>query len=402
MALNITSDSTNLYMASNHGVPPRTVSHINKLWSLLQDISKDYASYHNVLPDSKSPAQPHTSSLPLPAQNRIIQFHRESLKFCSNKLSRRIDKHYAAFLAIQTPEILEFQKTIEGLAKMMRRRDILDDGEWELVWRGLSNLQVETAKIFRENSDLCKSLATNFPAQRYLEKVVSFAKDVRILLNAANSPRLRNHFRNRFFICSLDPISSAAGLPSTVKDWETVAFKALQEANSRKPEDLEYEVLPSKVRADGQKLVKSRTPTPRTFVHCECVILSYMLFHPEEFFINYIGVSKLCCRGCSHAIASVNLVKGTRINTKGCHHKWYYPWKFPPLPKDIESTAVNHMYGEVAEFFGDNYAGFRPKTQQTLSDSDYNSLSDDRHSDFEGSGAKNLPGFYQDPRVSKT
>lgn len=80
---------------------------------------------------------------------------------------------------------------------------------------------------------------------------------------------------------------------------------------------------------------------------------------------------------------------------------WYYPWKFPPLPKDIEGTAVNHMYGEVADFFGDNYAGFRPKTQQTLSDSDCNSLADDQHSDFEGSGAKNLPRFYKNPRFMK-
>lgn len=91
--------------------------------------------------------------------------------FYSNKLSRRIDKHYSAVLAIQAPEILEFQKTIEGLAKMMRRRHILDDEDWELNWSGLSYLQVETAEIFRENPDLCGSLAITLPAQRHLEKL---------------------------------------------------------------------------------------------------------------------------------------------------------------------------------------------------------------------------------------
>lgn len=140
---------------------------------------------------------------------------------------------------------------------------------------------------------------------------------------------MRNHFRNHFYIKTLEPISSATALPSTIKGWEDVASKALQEAkqeaNRRKPEELEYEALPGKVRADGGKLVQTRTPTPQNFVHCECVILSYMLFRPEEFFINYIGVSKLCCRGCSHVITSVNLAKGIRIYTKGCHHKWYYP-----------------------------------------------------------------------------
>lgn len=401
VALNITSTSTNLFMASNHGVPPNTVKHVNKLWSLLQDISTDYEKHTKAPPHSNSPPQPNTSSLPLPAQKRIIQFQRESLKFSSNKLNRRLRKHYSAFLGIESPEILEFQKTIEGLATLMESRDILEDEDWELAWDGLSNLQVETLKMSRENPDLFESMAKTFPAQRYLEKVVSFAKDIRILLNAANSPRLRHHFKIPFYVKILDPISSVTALPSSIKGWEDVASKALQEANRRKPKELEYEILPSKVRADGRKLVETRTPTPRTFVHCECVILSHMLFHPEELFISYIGVSKICCRGCSQAISSVNLINGMRIYTKGCHHKWYYPWKFPPVPESIKSEAVNDMYEKVADFFGNNYAGFRPKTQETLSDSDYNSLSDDRHSDFEGSGAMNLPRFYQNPRIKK-
>lgn len=153
-------------------------------------------------------------------------------------------------------------------------------------------------------------IGDNPPGTTTSRKVVSFAKDVRILLNAADSPRLRDYLRDWFSIHSLDPLSSTAGLPSTIKDWEIVASKALQEANSRKPEELEYEALSSKVRADGQNLVKTRTPTPRNFMHYECVILSYMLLYPEEFLISYIGVSKSCCRGCSHAIASTNMVKG--------------------------------------------------------------------------------------------
>lgn len=59
----------------------------------------------------------------------------------------------------------------------MKSRDILEDEDWELAWDGLSNLQVETAKMFGENPDLFESLAETFPAQRYLEKVVSFARD---------------------------------------------------------------------------------------------------------------------------------------------------------------------------------------------------------------------------------
>ncbi|MCJ1348405.1 hypothetical protein MMC31_006637 [Peltigera leucophlebia] len=129
------------------------------------------------------------------------------------------------FLAMESPEILEFQKTIEGLATLMESRNILEDEDWELAWDGLSNLQVEPRKCF----------------ERTLWRKPS---------------RQRDTWKR-----------SATALPSTIKGWEDVASKTLQEANRRKPEELEYEALPSKVRADGQKLVQSRTPTPRNFVH---------------------------------------------------------------------------------------------------------------------------------------
>lgn len=53
------------------------------------------------------------------------------------------------------------------------------------------------------------------------------------------------------------------------------------------------------------------------------------------------------------------------------------------------------MYEGIANFFRNNYAGFRPKTKEHLSDSDANSLADDDHSDLEGSGAKRLHEFYR-------
>lgn len=402
VALNVTSSSTNLFMASNHGVPPNTIRYISGLWELLQDLSHDYEQ-HNKLPNhSNSPPQPQTSSLPLAAQKRVMQFRRDALKFCSNKLNRRINKHYSSFLAIDSPELSLFQEVIEGLAELMRERDTLLDKDWDLVWDGLSNLQVETTKVLRDNPDLFELTTKTFPAKRYLEKMFGFVTDIKILLNAANFPRLRNHFKIPFVIKTLEPIDSTTALPSSIKGWEEVASKALKEVNSAKTEELEYEVLPSKVRSDAQKLVQTRTTTPRNFVHCECIILSHMLFHREELFINYIGVSKLCCRGCSFVITSVNFVHGMRIYTKGCHHKWYYPWKFPPIPEAIKSKVVKHTYEKIANFFGNNYSGFRPKTQATLSDSDSNSLADDRHSDFEGSGANGLRKFKQNLHLRRS
>lgn len=152
-----------------------------------------------------------------------------------------------------------------------------------------------------------------FPENRYFEKLVG----VRNLLNAANSPRLRRHFKAHLKIETVDPIGPiAALLPSTINSWEKVAFNALEEINRGKLKrgEIEYEAIASKVGADAQRLSDCTLP-PQNFVHCECILLSHMLFHREESFINYIGVSKLCCRGCFHLMQSANFCKRNQI----CH-----------------------------------------------------------------------------------
>lgn len=122
---------------------------------------------------------------------------------------------------------------------MMRERDTLLDKDWDLVWDGLSNLQVETTKVLRDNPDLFELTTKTFPAKRYLEKMFGFVTDIKILLNAANFPRLRNHFKIPFVIKTLEPIDSTNALPSSIKSWEEVASKALKEVNSAKTEELE-------------------------------------------------------------------------------------------------------------------------------------------------------------------
>lgn len=97
-----------------------------------------------------------------------------------------------------------------------------------------------------------------------------------------------------------------------------------------------------------------------------CVFLSHMLFHQKESFFNYIGVAILCRRGCFHLTQSANFANGTRFATKGCHHKWYYPWKFPPVPETTRNVVVELVYTDPANLFANTSAGFRPKTGKTL------------------------------------
>lgn len=75
-----------------------------------------------------------------------------------------------------------------------------------------------------------------------------------------------------------------------------------------------------------------------------------MLSHLEELFINYVGVSKLWCRGCSHFIESVNSTK--RI-------------KFTPRVATTSGTTLGsfHLYRMYAEIAQNSRASIRVPLQ---------------------------------------
>lgn len=256
---------------------------------------------------------------------------------------------------------------------------------WDNIWDGLKTVHALTSETFKDEPDICKAVEQTFPVKRYLEKSAGVTKDVKIPLNAANSPQLRRHFKAHFSIETVDPIGpTAALLPSTINARENLAFKALEKTNRGKLErgEMEWEAVAGKVRADAQR-VNSLAPPPKHSVHCECILLSYLLFDLEQSFVNYIGVSELCCRGCFQLIQSANFANGTRFATKGCQHKWYYPWKFPPITETTKNVVVKRMYTDLATLFGNIYAGFRAQTQKTLSHSEDPQLSGDDYSSQE-------------------
>ena len=156
--------------------------------------------------------------------------------------------------------------------------------------------------------------------------------------------------------------------------------KALQEINKVKVEQAEeeFEAVATKIKSDAQRLATGAM-SAKNYVHCECILHSYMLAQGSERYINYIGLSKLCCRGCFHLIRAANTTYGTRFATKGCHHKWYYPWRIPHFLATKESAVVKCVYAEIAWFFGHTYPGFRSKTLGLLSDSESPDLSEDNY-----------------------
>lgn len=111
------------------------------------------------------------------------------------------------------------------------------------------------------------------------------------------------------------------------------------------------------------------------FVHCELRVISYILNSSEEGFLDYIGVSKLCCRGCALYIQTVEPVLGKRFKIKGTHQKFYYPWAFPDIPR--ASSVAERMRSTISFDFGQTYKGVFPETKAYLCDSEANRSSGD-------------------------
>ena len=115
-----------------------------------------------------------------------------------------------------------------------------------------------------------------------------------------------------------------------------------------------------------------KKPLTSILVHCECRLICHYIQEireGKERPYSYVGVSKLSCRACYLFISSVNQVMDCNWLTKGCHHKFYYPWKFPNLSRG-GNTVATVMYDKVAVLFGRSYPGFRVKVIIPLSDSD--------------------------------
>lgn len=133
VSLRMSSSSVHLYMAGNGKVPQNTVKHISKLWSLVQDLSNDYEKYQKVSNQMISPPQPKTLALPPAAQIKVKGFRQEALEFGAEKLNRRISKHLASFLVVNsilppTSIFATLQRLLPKLAQTIKTRETLSNG----------------------------------------------------------------------------------------------------------------------------------------------------------------------------------------------------------------------------------------------------------------------------------
>lgn len=126
-----TDSSLDLLIAGNEQVPITTTEHIRSLWVSPQELSANYRLHNQLSDKSKSPPQPRASLSPSAAQERVKRFQRTALKFCSEKLNRRILKHLQPLQAVngsQSPpgsSFVTIQNLVQGLADVTSNHFII-------------------------------------------------------------------------------------------------------------------------------------------------------------------------------------------------------------------------------------------------------------------------------------
>lgn len=165
----MSSSSVHLYMAGNGKVPQNTVKHISKLWSLVQDLSNDYEKYHKLSNQMISPPQPKTLALPPAAQIKVKEFRREASEFCAEKLNRRISKHLASFLVVNSsilPPTSIFATLQRLLPKLAQQSKLERPFQMDYVWDRLNKVHALSSEIFKCEPEICKKKKWNKPFRK--------------------------------------------------------------------------------------------------------------------------------------------------------------------------------------------------------------------------------------------
>ena len=88
--------------------------------------------------------------------------------------------------------LLDVYPELMTLTSMLGLRAKFSDDHWETFSEAYLSFDHKVDLLLKENPPyLYKRMKKFFPIDRYLKKVTAFAKDIKILLNHANSPRMR-------------------------------------------------------------------------------------------------------------------------------------------------------------------------------------------------------------------
>lgn len=235
---------------------------------------------------------------------------------------------------------------------------------WDFVWAVLEHIRLQFDEVAATIKVYGNTPRINFSLFRYLSKVVSISRDTKVLMKLQIHPVWECLFTKK------ESEDIQFNLPKSRAGWTQVVQDALQWPNMAAKIKGELKLKLDSLNAVQYAAKICEAPLRNTnFVqYCELNIIGYILQSSEEGFLNYIGLSKLCCRGCSQYIQAVEYILEMRFKVKGTYQKFYYPWAFPNLPH--ASAVLEQMRNSISFVFGQTYKGFFPDTNPYLSDSE--------------------------------
>lgn len=223
-------------VASNDTLPQSTITYLEEIWNILKRLSEDYQEYNRVPENSASPRQPLTKDLSKAAQVRIQNLWQKILRFGHQRLRQRVSKHYLKMISINEDAAreLELEPIIRQLKALKPALDLpaLADESWDFVWAVLEHIRRQFDEVSATIKTYENTPRIPFSLFRYLSKVVSISQDIRVLMKAANSPRLRVLFHQDFRIINLKGSGDIPfNLPKSRAGWTQVVQDALQWRN---------------------------------------------------------------------------------------------------------------------------------------------------------------------------
>lgn len=374
VAVQVGKTDTKLIVASNGALPDSTITYLKEIWNMLMQLSKDYD------PMSGRSIQYTNKDLEKDAQMRIVNLRRKILRFCHQRLRRRISKYFSNFISLKgvQAEVLGLEPTIKQIEALKPALDqpALADKTCDLIWLALVHIRCRLHRCSVRIENFENTQDNPFHVSRYLSKIVSIYEDFTFLMQTARRPPLNDIWQLDFQIINVkgsgdipsNPLKSRVPWTQLVDDILRLRNMAAEEKGLRR-----YALNKTDVRQHVVKMCQ--TPLRKAqFVHCELKIVSYILQSSEQGFLDYIGISKICCNGCVQFLQAVKSVLGQRFSVKVAPRMFHYPWAFPDIPH--AASVGKQMSKTVAFEVGQVYRGFRPEKKRRLYDSSYDEAID--------------------------
>ena len=374
-------------IAGNYGVQREVISHLQSVLDQLHIIADRCHRFQNEGEKPYPGLSPHTSRAIIDSQHLKESIYRHSLE----KFTSRINKRYGPFMAFMARlgkymarlgkymakgALEEEQKTWETLRhaqeivknitnflptkfkydEMVNWLDMLYCDVREVLGKTAGKTAVSNAVEGKHPWVVGVNLSSNgethtgadgtvFPLERYLQKVVAIHSHCRVLIEFAQSPRLRRFTKKSFQIRTV---------PSMMKTIPSPSGLAELIADTLNGHDLEIAV---RVRLDRfvsatQRIYFQNDDPARAPVHCECALVQHFKKNRGQSTppMHYLGVSKLSCNACAKFIEASNKHSNQTFYTRGCRGKWYFPWALPQsVTRNVSATFRDSMIRCIAD-----------------------------------------------------